>query len=122
MTGIISEQQISAHKELASAVLQSMIVDARVYGRETASNRAARSALTSPHKAAVRAVWLQWLGFSESGFQALLAKGTFQGNENLLVGDNWANQQRGIADKRKRLAETRAAKAASKAQEDAHPV
>jgi len=69
-------QQITAHKYLASAVLQQAITDA------INKKRQAIRFLTSKDYYKEREIWLAWLNMDDKGFQALLKRKIFQGQHN----------------------------------------
>ena len=76
----MNKQQIAAHKSLAAAVLMQAMAD---LSNKREMPRALRF-LTHPDMARDRAIWVEWLGLNEAGFQKLIRQRVFQGQRNKL--------------------------------------
>lgn len=74
----ITPLEITAHKELAAAVLLQALADLK----NCQERDAARRFLTDAGMAPMRQIWLAWLDQHDDGFQNLIALHQFQGATN----------------------------------------
>lgn len=79
----MDDEQITAYKNLAAAVLITAITDLKSKRERNQTLRFLTS--NEAEHAKTRHIWLSWLGLTDDGFQKLLRAKSFQGHASRLI-------------------------------------